>query len=633
VARRVGPGANSPPRVISSWRVESGNDENDELGLTAVTAVVPGATVDESRPGHLQLFVIGSGTFATHPLLEAGTLTIGRGSNCDIEVDDRSISRRHAILSIGETVTIEDLGSANGTFVRGQRVKFGNPTAISVGELVVLGTANIILQRRAQPVPPRKMWTHESFESLLDEQCARETRAGVGLALLRIHADRRAPSGFIEATIAELLRESDIVARSGPHDYEVLLPGTPAASADDAVRRIDSKLLERGLKCQIFVACCPRDGRTAVQLNAKAQGPVAREKVAIPGAEIVVSDARMQGLHRLVEQVAGSNLCVLLLGETGVGKEVFARAVHRASPRAAGPFVEVNCAALTETLLESELFGHERGAFTNAVSAKPGLLETAHGGTVLLDEIGDMPLTTQVKLLRVIEDSQLRRVGGLKARHIDVRFVAATNSDIEGLVEQGVFRRDLFFRLNGITILIPPLRERLAELEPLAREFIRRCRPQSSEPRSEIAPESLEVLKRHSWPGNVRELKHVIERAVLLSSNGAILPEHLSIRKPSAPPIADGSTRSSPRMIAWPRGSQPRGLKDPDAGDPLFPAHPRKGSQEEQQWIMQTLERAGWNQTVAARLLGISRRTLVNRLNDYEHVSRPRKKPKEHPSE
>src|SRR6185436_904581 len=282
----AGAASNAPPRVISSWSVEVVDDDNDDLGLTAVTALVPGDTIDESVPGHLQLFVIGAGTYATHPLQEAGTVTIGRGSNCDIEIDDRSISRRHAILSIGETVTIEDLGSANGTFVRGQRVAFGNPVAISVGELVVLGTANIILQRRAQPAPQRK--------------------------------------------------------------------------------------------------------------------PAAKEKVTTT-SEVVVSDVRMQGLHRLVEQVAGSTMCVLLLGETGVGKEVFARAVHRASPRATGPFVEVNCAALTETLLESELFGHEKGAFTNAVSAKPGLLEMAHGGTLLLDEIGDMPLNTQVKLLRVIE--------------------------------------------------------------------------------------------------------------------------------------------------------------------------------------------------------------------------------------
>jgi len=496
--------------VIFSARVEH-LDDNDEMGLTAVTAVVPGGSVDDSPPGHLQLFAIGRGTFAAHPLKEAGILTIGRSSQCDIEVDDRSISRRHAILSVGETVTIEDVGSANGTFVRGVRIPSGSPAVISVGELVVLGSANIILQRRAQPVPP-----------------------------------------------------------------------------------------------------------------------VVKDTATTAAPDVVVSDPRMRGLHRLVERVAGSSISVLLLGETGVGKEVFARAVHRASPRAAGPFVEVNCAALTETLLESELFGHERGAFTSAVSAKPGLLEVADGGTLLLDEIGDMPLSTQVKLLRVIEDSQLRRVGGLKPRHIDVRFIAATNSDIEAQVEQGTFRRDLFFRLNGVTILIPPLRERLAEIEPLARAFIGRCPSPGGGPGPEIASEALEWLRHHPWPGNVRELKHVIERAVLLCGGGPIRPEHLSTRRPIAQTTADeATTRPSP----WPHPGRPHAATDVDVRIPMFAPRPRKGSQEEEQWIMQTLEQAGGNQTVAARLLGISRRTLVNRLNAYEHVDRPRKKPKAYPSE
>jgi two-component system response regulator AtoC len=500
------------PRVISSERVGP-MDDHDELGLTAVTAVVPGGAIDDSPPGHLQLFVIGRAMFDAHPLKEAGTLTIGRSSQCDIEVDDRSISRRHAVLSVGETVTIEDLGSANGTFVRGQRIASGSPAVISVGELVALGSASIILQRS--------------------------------------------------------------------------------------------------------------------QVSAKARGPVAKDTATSAGADVVVSDPRMRGLHRLVEQVAGSSISVLLLGETGVGKEVFARAVHRASPRAAGPFVEVNCAALTETLLESELFGHERGAFTSAVSAKPGLLETADGGTLLLDEIGDMSLSTQAKLLRVIEDSQLRRVGGLKPRHIDVRFVAATNSDIETQVEQGTFRRDLFFRLNGVTILIPPLRERPAEIEPLARAFIRRCRSPGGGERPELAPEALEWLRHHPWPGNVRELRNVIERAVLLCGSGPILPEHLSTRRPTAQAAAgDATARPGP----WPRDARLHAATDVDVRVPMFAARPRKGSQEEEQWIMQTLAQAGGNQTVAARLLGISRRTLVNRLNAYEQVDRPRKKPKAYPS-
>ncbi len=320
----------------------------------------------------------------------------------------------------------------------------------------------------------------------------------------------------------------------------------------------------------------------------------------------MVSDAQMQSLHRLVEQIAGSRIGVLLLGETGVGKDVFARAVHRASPRAAGPFVELNCAALTETLLESELFGHEKGSFTHATSAKAGLIETAEGGTLLLDEIGDMPLTTQVKLLRVIEDSQLRRVGGLQARSIDVRFVAATNRDLEAQIARGAFRSDLFFRLNGVTIVIPPLRERLEEIEPLSKAFISGAGSWDGQ-QPTLAPEALELMKAYSWPGNVRELKHMIERAVLLCGGGPIRIEHLPAEKMRAN-VMTGHSPERPRASELPAK-----------------IHPRRSKEEEQQWIMQALERMGGNQTLAAQLLGISRRTLVNRLNDYKQVHRPRK--------
>jgi DNA-binding NtrC family response regulator len=244
-----------------------------------------------------------------------------------------------------------------------------------------------------------------------------------------------------------------------------------------------------------------------------------------------------------------------------------------------------------------------------------------------------MPLSTQVKLLRVIEDSQLRRVGGLKSRPIDVRFVAATNCDIETQVEQGAFRRDLFFRLNGVTIMIPPLRERLAELEALARTFISRARPNHGDTRPALAPDALELLRGYSWPGNVRELKNVIERAVLLCGTGPIRAEHLSVGKLAPLRTTDSASHSSPRMVTWSHGTRPRMPDDTPPYDTLVPNHPRKGSEEEQRWIVQTLERAGGNQTVAARLLGISRRTLVNRLNDYAHVNRPRKKPKDQPTE
>jgi DNA-binding NtrC family response regulator len=567
-------------------------DELEELALTAVTNVGPKLDEDEDvLPGQLQVVVIGNGTFATHLLPSNAEVTIGRSNRCDISVDDESISRRHAILSIAERLTIEDLGSANGTTVRGNKVKPGHPVAIAVGELVGLGKVSILLQQRSRPMRPRRLWTHNDFEARLQEECAREQRSGAAFALLHIHADRHAAEGSVEEALVDFVRDSDVLGKYGPNEYEVILTDTQPGNADDAVRRIEGKLVERGLKCRVFVACCPRDGRSPYQLAAKAQG-AALGTASTAGSEIVVSDPQMRALHRMIERIAGSQIGVLLLGETGVGKEVFARAVHRASPRASGPFVEINCAALTETLLESELFGHEKGAFTNAMTAKPGLIETADGGTLLLDEVGDMPLSTQAKLLRVIEDSQLRRVGALKPKTIDVRFIAATNSDLESQIAAGGFRRDLFYRLNGVMIVVPPLRDRLSELAPLAHAFIRRFGARDSV----LTPQALDLMRNYSWPGNVRELRNMVERALLLSNNGPILAEHLPVERM--------------RAVIQPSYATLPGRQEPEG---------------ELQAIVQALERAGGNQTRAAGLLGISRRTLVNRLNEYKQIHRPRK--------
>jgi two-component system, NtrC family, response regulator AtoC len=581
-------------------------DEHDELALNAVTQVGQDEIGDEPVLDQLQMVVIGNGTFATHPLSD-GAVTIGRSRSSDVAIADESISRRHAILRLREKVTIEDLGSANGTRVRGNELKVGRPVEIVVGELVGLGKISFILQHRSRPSRARRLWTHDYFEARLDEECARTKRSNTAFALLRIQTDRNAPTTLVEETLAELVRDTDILGKSGPHDYEVLLPDTTPTKSDEAVRRFDSKLVERGLKYKIVVACCPRDGRRSHELMARVQTP--SSSPATPSAAgIVVVDAQMQSLHRLVEQIADSQIGVLLLGETGVGKEVFARAVHHASPRAAGPFVELNCAALTESLLESELFGHEKGSFTNATIAKPGLIETAHGGTLFLDEIGDMPLSIQAKLLRILEDSQLRRVGALKNRAVDVRFVAATNSDLEARIADGAFRSDLFFRLNGVTIVIPPLRDRMADLEPLAKAFIHRAWSRNSQAPT-LDADALALMKGYCWPGNVRELKNMMERAILLCGVGPIRQDHLPAEKMRAT-VMTGRPRSEPTK---------------QIENVVFVQARRRGSEDEQRWITQALEQAGGNQTRAAVLLGISRRTLVNRLNDYNHVDRPRK--------
>jgi len=322
---------------------------------------------------------------------------------------------------------------------------------------------------------------------------------------------------------------------------------------------------------------------------------------------IIVEDAAMVELRQVIDRIAGGALSVLLLGETGVGKEVIAELVHRRSPRRHQPLLRLNCAAMTETLLESELFGHERGAFTGAVTTKLGLLETAGGGTVFLDEIGELSPAIQVKLLRVLEDRTVTRVGGLKPKAIDVRFVAATNRDLEREIARGRFRQDLYYRLAGITLAIPPLRERVGEIAPLARAFLAAaCTGARRIPA--LDPVALDVLTRYAWPGNIRELRNVIERAALLCSTGVISVAHL----PAAMIRATGAAR---REAADPDEPAPAATHALEA---LYPGDP------ERERIIATLELCRGNQTRAAQILGMSRRTLLHRLERYG-LPRPRK--------
>ena len=331
--------------------------------------------------------------------------------------------------------------------------------------------------------------------------------------------------------------------------------------------------------------------------------------------KVIVLDARMRAVYDEAGRAAQGPISVLVLGETGVGKEILAHEIHRRSPRANGPFVALNCAALSETLLESELFGHERGSFTGAGHAKPGLLESADKGTVFLDEIGDIPHATQVKLLRVLEERKVMRVGGRTAIPIDVRFVSATNRDIERDTELGTFRRDLLFRLNGVTLTIPPLRERRAELEALAQVFLAAASQELGRATPVITRDAMAVLLGHEWPGNVRELRNAMERAALMCQGDQVLPTHLP------PKIAEG--RGTGPRIAIPRAT-PLDANDDVELDPR--AERRYAIEDvERRQISEALAKCGGNQTQAAAMLGISRRTLVSRLSQYE-LPRPRKK-------
>lgn len=304
---------------------------------------------------------------------------------------------------------------------------------------------------------------------------------------------------------------------------------------------------------------------------------------------VIGKNPKMQQAYVLAAQVAESNASVLILGETGTGKEYLARAIHFQSPRVNGPFIKVNCSALPETLLESELFGHEKGAFTNAVSRRIGRFEAADGGTLFLDEIGDISLPVQMKLLRVIQEKEFERVGSSETIKVDVRIIAATNRNLKQAIADKEFREDLYFRLNVVTINLPPIRERTEDIAELANHFVKKYRKETGKGIEEISPEAMKMLLSYSWPGNIREIENCIERAVIFCNGRRILPQHI---------LLSGDTVPQPKVEV---ARELRSL-----------------SEVEKDHIEFVLGECSWNQTQAAAVLGIDRKTLRNKIRDYE---------------
>lgn len=311
---------------------------------------------------------------------------------------------------------------------------------------------------------------------------------------------------------------------------------------------------------------------------------------------IVARSRGMQEVLATVERVAMTNSTVLLGGESGVGKDMIARAIHQHSRRASGPFVKINCTAIPENLLESELFGYEKGAFTGAVSSKPGKFELADKGTIFLDEIGDVPPSIQVKLLRVLQDREFERLGGTKTIKVDVRVVAATNQDLRAALEEGTFREDLYYRLNVVPLNLPPLRERREDIPYLIDHFVAHFARESGRPIQAVTPAAQKVLTEFHWPGNVRELENIIERAVALTGGEVI-------------DLADIRLDLSPAKSAYMAGAA-TAVEGPGP----FPPEGLTLEQFEDEIIKEALRRANSNKSQAARLLGISRNALRYRL-------------------
>lgn len=320
---------------------------------------------------------------------------------------------------------------------------------------------------------------------------------------------------------------------------------------------------------------------------------------------IIGSNPDVQKAYVMAAQVAKSNAAVLILGETGTGKEYLARTIHYQSDRADGPFIKVNCAALPENLLESELFGHEKGAFTHAIARHIGRFEMAHKGTIFLDEIGEITPAVQTKLLRVLQEKQFERVGGSETLTVDVRVIAATNRDLDSAMREKQFRDDLYYRLNVITLRLPPIRERGEDIELFAEHFLSVYAEETGKRVKRFSNEAMDELRSHDWPGNIRELENAVERAVILCNGETIRPEHLMLNPRTARP--------------HPSAPGPAAERPDETPSSLVSDIPVETSLRdlEKVHIERVLHSTNWNQTAAAQILGIDRKTLRNKVREF----------------
>ena len=351
------------------------------------------------------------------------------------------------------------------------------------------------------------------------------------------------------------------------------------------------------------------------------------------GGQLIAESPAIQTVLSRCTRVASTDATVLLTGESGVGKDVFAREVHKRSPRAAKPYVAINCAAIPETLLESILFGYERGAFTGAVKQQEGKFEQANGGTIFLDEIGEMPLELQAKLLRVLQDKVVERIGANKSVEIDLRIIAATNRDLPARVAAGQFREDLYYRLAVFPIAIPPLRERIEDLLPLARYFVAKYAPTMGHAKATLSQAACERIVAYSWPGNVRELENAIQRALLLSDSGVIGPAELELGEIGAASGhlggPAGAPASTPAALAQPPAVQansiagsvapvPPNTPSGQAGPDLASGSNKNLAEVERDHILKVLQQTDGNRRKAIEILGISERALRYKLKEYK---------------
>ncbi|HRC58021.1 MAG TPA: sigma 54-interacting transcriptional regulator [Kofleriaceae bacterium] len=523
------------------------------------------------------------------------TVVVGRAPPSDVVIAELGLSRQHARFTWGDDgIWVEDLGSTNGTKKNGEPI---TRATLAYGDELAVGPVIVALHAVAPTDDELRGFDgHDRFVAALAEEVTRARTFQRPLTLMMVRA-ANAKEGHVSRWAPRLrarLRPVDRVGIYGPSAVLVSLPET----TPDAVHGLVGELTSGTPPLTCRAVGFPGDGGSveeliaALQVATSASRPVSSSS---DSAGVVVKSAAMKQVMSAVKRVAASTIAVLIQGETGTGKEVLARAIHEAGPRKKKPLRCINCAAIPGMLIESVLFGHEQGAFTSADKSARGLFEQADGGTVLLDEIGELAAPAQAALLRVLETKKVTRVGGDREIDVDVRVIAATHRDLETMVESGRFRADLLYRLNPMTLHIPPLRERVEEIRPLAERFLKEANKQAGTQVRAFEPQALEALERYPWPGNVRELRNVIDRAVVLAEGPAItlaeLTERVRGTSAVAPPVSEGEL---------------------PAGD--YKDHVRR---YEVDLILKTLRAHGGNQTEAAKALQMPLRTLVHKIQTY----------------
>jgi DNA-binding NtrC family response regulator len=560
--------------------------------------------------------IVEQGSSSLHVFAPGSTVLVGSGDTAQIRLRDDGVAPVHARFVVrGLEVTVEDLSGESATMVNGEALS--GPCALVAGDTVGIGAAALVFHREHHGARRSIVLRDPDLRDRLVVETERALRYQRPLAVVAIDlGDEVGDAGAIVEAVNSALRIVDVAGWDGPAGLVAVLPET-AHAADVPVRRILGALERVAPRARAGLALCPADGCTADALLTAARNAArgarghrliwhgqTTDPMRVGERVVVAADPSMKRLFSLVERLAPSDLPVLLAGETGTGKEIAAVALHTWSARRRHRLVSINCAAIADSLFESELLGHERGAFSGAYTAKVGLVETAHRGTMFLDEVGDLSLAVQAKLLRVLETRSVVRVGGTVERPADVRVVAASNRNLADDVASGRFRRDLYFRLSAATIVVPPLRSRPLDLQPLARTFLHEACERLGRSSMTLSDAVLLRLAEYQWPGNVRELRHVMDYLAATVSGLVVAIEHLPA------PLGDVEGAAWPAQAA---GGLPAASVPPQELRNLY----EEIRELERTRILQALEAAGGVRIKAAALIGVPLRTFVTKLKEH----------------